>query len=129
MKSLTDYTQAEVTACFEKHGVFFAFGQKQFNEKKKQDTEYVTVTGAGDCCPKENAKLFHEELTKIYADGEKAYLAEYGIEAIIKHELANHECYYTGDWHKAYLMTESYGATEAQVKNIYQQELVNNSDF
>lgn len=128
MKSLIDYTQAEVTAVFDKHGVFFAFGKSQYEEKAVQGVTYVSMLG-GACCPKENAKQFLEELNEVYRKGEKAYLAEYGLEAIIKHELANHECYYTGDWMQAFFITVTYGATKEQVLAIYQQELQHNQDF
>lgn len=129
MKSLTDYTQADVTAVFEKYGAFWAFGNTQFKEKAVEGVQYVTVLDAGDCVPKENAQQFYEELNKVYADGEKRYLAEYGIEAIIKDELANQESYYIGDYMPAYHIVKSYGATEEQVRAIYFAELKKYNDW
>ena len=61
------------------------------------------------------------EMNDIYKKGEAQYLAENGLENIIKHELANHECYYTGDWLEAYYVTICYGATKDQVLKIYNE--------
>ena len=109
MKSLNDYTDKAVSELFEAKGAFFAFGKTQFDEKKKEGITYVDMAG-GLVCPKENADSLSKELSAIYKDGKKQYLAENKIEDIIRYELANHECYYTGDWMVAYYIVEEYGA-------------------
>lgn len=116
---LAKYIQDKQTALFEKHGVFFAFGDAQFKERAKPGVEYVTVMSAGDCVPKENAEAFVEELSALHREGRKELVAEHGIDKIIRYELSNHECTYTGDITDAVEVLAPYGVTREQVLAVY----------
>lgn len=118
MKYLSDYMQEKQTKAFDKYGAFFAFSQKQFNEAKKEGVKYI-ATGSGMIVPKENVDVLMKELEDIYQDGIKQDIAENGIEAIIKRELGNYECYYTGDITNAVEALEDYGISRDQVEKIF----------
>jgi len=115
MKYLSHYLEAAQTAAFKKHGAFFAFSNKQFDEKKKAGVTYVRM-GAGLLCPKDNAAKLDAKLDAVYKEGVAADVAENGIDAIISRELANHECYYSGDWTDAAEALDAYGVTEEQLR-------------
>jgi hypothetical protein len=96
MKYLSDYMEQAQTEAFNKFGAFFAFGNKQFEEKRKPDVQYVSM-GAGLICPKESAKLLADALENIYQEAIKADVEENGAEKIIEREYFNHETQLTGD--------------------------------
>lgn len=118
MKYLSDYMNDKQSALFDQYGVFFAFSQKQFLAARKEGVKYVDV-GAGMIVPKEHVKIVHDTLEQIYQDGIKQDLAENGKEAIIKRELNNYECYYTGDIGNAFEALEDYGITYDDVMAVY----------
>ena len=118
MKDLLDYMQDKQSALFDKYGVFFAFSKEQFLAARKEGVKYVDV-GAGMIVPKEHVKVVHDTLEQIYQDGIKQDIEENGKEAIIKRELGNYECYYTGDISDAVEALEDYGISHEQVENIF----------
>ena len=118
MKYLSDYTQEHLTKAFEKHGAFFAFSKSQFDEKKVEGIKYVS-DGTGMLVPKENYNALIEVIEEIHRNGIKQDIEENGIELIIKRELRNYECYYTGEIEDAVDALEDYGITYEQVKNVF----------
>ena len=124
MKYLSDYQENAQTRLFDKTGAFFAFSTKQFNEAKKEGVKYVSM-GAGMICPKENVKELIETLDSIYKGAIKKDLKENGKEAIIKRELYNYECFYTGDISNAVENLEPYGFTKNEIRVIYNDEYPN----
>jgi hypothetical protein len=116
---MSQFIQSEQTKLFNELGVFFAFSNKQFEEQKADDVEYCTVLGAGDCVPKTKAKEFATRLSAIHKEGVEKELNEKGLDTIIEEELANHECFYTGELDGALEALECYGATLEQVKAVY----------
>lgn len=56
-------TKDLVSEVLEKHGAFWAFSDKQFNEQKKDGVRYVSC-GAGLIAPKDNIDNFTKELDK-----------------------------------------------------------------
>ena len=118
MKTLTDYTSDAISAAMEKYGAFFAFSNAQFEEKKVDGITY-TQNSSGMIAPKENFKTLVQEIDKIYEDGIKQDIEENGIKSIIKRELRNYECYYTGEIDNAVDALEDYGITYEQVLNVY----------
>lgn len=96
MKNLLNYTEQGITNALEKTGAFFAFGQKQFNEQKKEGVTYVSM-GSGLICPEENAAELNELLENNYINGIKTDVAENGAAAIIEREYFNYETQLTGD--------------------------------
>ena len=101
MKYLSDFMEDKQNLLFESEKVFFAFSNKQMEEGKTKieihDNKLLCSLGAGMYCPKLNANNVVKQLDKIYKDSIKEDIKTYGIERIIKRELSNHECYYTGD--------------------------------
>lgn len=124
MKYLSHYVEQAQTECFDKHGAFFAFSNKQFAEKQKQGVEYVSL-GMGLICPKPNAKLLIEELNAINAKGILQDVEENGMEAIIKRELYNHECFYTGDISDCVDTLKDYPTNEGEIRKVYNKEYPN----
>lgn len=118
MKYLSDYTQEHLTKAFEKHGAFFAFSKSQFDENKVEGVRYVS-DGTGMIIPKENYKALSEEIDEIHKNGIKQDIEENGIVAIIKRELANYECDYTGEIEDAVDALADYGITYEQVLNVF----------
>ncbi len=96
MKSLTNYTEKAQTELFNSTGAFFAFSEEQLNKNRKEGVVYCSL-GAGLIAPKNNAKALIGGLEEIQRQGIEQDLAENGKRAIIERELANYECYYTGD--------------------------------
>ena len=91
MKYFGHYVEQAKIDLFASTGAFWAFGQAQFNEQKKDGVKYVSL-GAGCICPKENVDALLDGLESITAAGVKADVEENGAEAIIKRECFNHEC-------------------------------------
>ncbi|MFY4796957.1 DUF7659 family protein [Aliarcobacter butzleri] len=119
MKTLNSYTSDKISAAMEKHGAYFAFSKKQFEEKQVEGVKYVS-DGSGMVCSKENYNQLIEEMNEIYAEGVKQDISENGLTAIVKRELANYECYYTGDIEDAVEALEDYGVTYEQVLTVFQ---------
>lgn len=90
MKYLSDYQEEKQSKLFEETKAFFAFGQKQFDEKKQPGVDYVHLFG-GLICPKENAKQLADGLNSIYEEAKRADFAENGNIKIIEREYFNHE--------------------------------------
>ena len=91
MKYLSDYVENKQTELFNSTGAFFAFSNKQFDERKQPGIKYVSL-GAGLICPSYNASQLVSGLDSINDAGIAADIAENGIKAIIHRELVNHEC-------------------------------------
>ena len=113
------FIQNKQTELFNELGVFFAFSNKQFEEQQEKGVDYCTVLGGGDCVPTTKAKEFVERLSAIHQEGREKELAEKGIDKIIEEELANHECFYTGDIQDAFDALVGYEVTYEQVKTVY----------
>ncbi|EPZ5427361.1 DUF7659 family protein, partial [Vibrio parahaemolyticus] len=106
------------TALFDELGAFFAFSNKQFDQAKKKGIEYVSL-GMGMIVPKNNAKQLVERLEVIQKEGIKQDIAENGKEAIIRRELFNHECFYTGDICDCVEKLEEYGYSYDDIYQVY----------
>jgi hypothetical protein len=111
--------QQEQSKLFEELGVFFAFGNKQFNEQRVAGVEYCSVLQAGDCVPVNNASEFAQRLAALQKAARDTELAEKGIERIIEDALVNHECFYTGYVSDAVDVLAHYEVTLEQVRAIY----------
>ena len=118
MKYLSDYLNEPLTKLHESNGAFWAFGNKQFEEQKKDGVEYVSL-GGGLCCPKENAKAVVEGLDRVVEEAIEQDLADHTPKQIIKRELGNHECYYTGDPTPAIEALDVYGFSEKKIWHIF----------
>jgi len=124
MKYLQDYTEKATSKLFKDNGAFFAFSDKQFEEakdKKIPNKDYCNMF-AGMVAPKKNSDNIIAGLKKITKEGIKQDIKENGIIGIIKRELGNHECYYTGDYSTAFESLDGYNITLNQVKEVYNTE-------
>lgn len=91
--------EERMSALFRKTGVFFAFSDKQFEENKTPIAEGETYTrlGGGGFLPTKNTADFHMGFSTLNAQYDSE-ITDAGLEdAEIAYELANHECWYTGD--------------------------------
>ncbi len=114
MKSLQDYIEQGQTELFDTLGAFFAFGDEQFNEKKKEGVRYVSM-GYGLIAPKENAKTLKEGIDNEYKRGIELRLKEYGLHRIAQYELGNYESQISMDYSTAHDVLKDYGITDEQM--------------
>ena len=96
MKFLNDYTEEATTKAMDEAGAFFAFSNKQFDEQKKDNTQYLDL-GAGLICPENTTNKLMASLENIIKYGIEQDIKENGKQAIIRRELDNHEANYTGE--------------------------------
>ena len=100
MKYLSELMEDKQTLLFNKTKTFFAFSNEQLEEGKKKhnikNTKLVSM-GGGMICPKENAETLSQGLKKIYNDSILEDIQLHTINRIVLRELANYECFYTGD--------------------------------
>ena len=122
MKSLSNYTEEKQTELFLSTGAFFAFSNKQLAEKKQVNVKYVSV-GLGLFVPKENAKSLIDGLESINDEGIKQDMAENGKDKIIRRELFNYECFYTGDVSDCVEALSEYGITREEIEAQYRHIL------
>jgi hypothetical protein len=89
--------EVRISALFKECGVFFAFGNQQFEENKtplEPGEKYRRIVGGG-FLPAGKAKQFEEgfdAIDKWFTQETKKCRTEH-----ILYELSNHECFYTGD--------------------------------
>jgi hypothetical protein len=125
MSNLNTYTDQKQTELFNKTGTFFAFGNEQFEEAKKEGVKY-TSCGAGMICPTKNVKELIKGLDKIQKEGIKQDIEVNGIERIIVRELYNYESFYTYEMDEAMSVLKKYGVTEEQVSKEFYKEVEKN---
>jgi len=121
MKHLRDYMHEKQTNLFNETGSFFAFSDKQFNESQEEGITYVSL-GSGLFCPVETAKKLSEGLKQIHQEAIEQDKAENGAEAIIKRELHNHECFYTGDFHDAKNALSAYNFPDELFRKVWREQ-------
>jgi len=117
--SLNRYTQKAQTECLERNGAFFAFNNSKFEEKCQENTKYYDL-GMGLLCPQKTTETFLKEYKDIAQRGIEMDIEKNGLEFIIRRELANHECGYTGDISDALEALEGYpGVTKELVEEVF----------
>ena len=119
--------EQQQTAAFERYGAFFAFSDKQLEEKRQEGIKYVSLF-SGLIAPKDNAKRLLEELEAITDNYIKRDIKENGKTAIIERELANHEAGYTYSIDDTVTALESHGITTAEVQAVFNNWIKENSD-
>lgn len=105
------------TKLFNEVGLFFAFNDEQFKEGARGK---VVSIGAGGFLPEDNVQLFKDGMKRINSDYIKAIDDNNLREKLIDYELANHECYYTGDIEVA-LCSLPEGYTLEEVYKVYKE--------
>ena len=109
---------------FEKTGVFWAFSNQQFEENKTHknapDNEYISV-GCGGYIHKSNKTKLDNFFNKIVPKLNKSFIKKIEIKDLIKYELINKECFYTGDWQTILPTIEHYLNSDISQRNdIYE---------
>ena len=127
MKYLSDYTQAKQTKLFDELGIFFAFGKDQFDKQKQDWVKYVSFD-SGMLCPKANVDTFLKKHKKIIANAIKTDIKENWAEAIIRRELANHECYYTWRIEDAVAALKDYWYDYDKILKVYKNKIETNQE-
>ncbi|MCW8349172.1 hypothetical protein MD535_24605 [Vibrio sp. ZSDZ65] len=118
MKYLSDYTKDKQTKLYDKTGAFFAFSKEQFEDSKKEGIEYCHLF-AGLICPCDTAQEVMAGLDKIQKEGIAQDIAENGKAAIIRRELFNHECFYTGDVTDCVEKLDGYEISKEEIVAVY----------
>jgi hypothetical protein len=113
----------ELSEAGKKHGLFWAFTEKQFNENKtplSEGEKYVSI-GGGGYIPKSKFEAYKADLDKSEEKYEQVLKSNPEIlEQGIRYELANHECWYTGDIEPVTSMFDGV-ATKEQIITVYRQ--------
>lgn len=118
MKYLSDYTKEAQTKLYTKTGAFWAFGDDQFNEQKKDGVTYKNF-GSGLVVPANKCRDFIHGYDRIIKDGIKADIKDNGLESIIERELHNYECFLTNDISDCVDALDKYPVTIAQIKDVF----------
>jgi hypothetical protein len=84
------------TILFNETGSFFAFSNKQLDEKKKEGVVYTNL-GAGLICPKGKGDFVFEMLEKIEKEEISNRVKNGSLEGIIEQAFYNYETGYTYD--------------------------------
>lgn len=132
-----DY-QKQYNDAFHKTGVFWAFGHEQFDENKTHkdapDNEYIAV-GAGGYIHKDD-KLKLDNFYRVTAPAlKKDFVSKIDMDDLIKYELNNHECYYTGEYDEVvpivqdFFEDKSKEEIESRVDKVYNDTLEKNDDL
>jgi hypothetical protein len=116
------FIDRQVSRLFDDMGAFYAFGRKQFEEGRKEGVKYCELLG-GLLCPIENRDALLKRFLELHEEGRKKRMEAFSLEAIIKYELANHECWYTGSIPKDTIeeLMEDYGATREQIYKVFSE--------
>ena len=116
-----------MTKCFDKYGVFFAFGNEQLAKGvaklNLKEGEKVVSLGHAMFCKAALADDFSNEFSEVCKQNSKSLKEKAGIDNLIRYELSNHECYYTGDIEDAVDALASYDITDIElIRKIFAEE-------
>ena len=106
---------ARIGEILNRHGAFFAFSQRQFEEQQVKGVKY-TNCGGGMACPEGAVDQLSVEIEAAIDAYRAADLAENGKTEIIWRELANHEAQLTHDIQDTVAALQGYGITREEVK-------------
>lgn len=120
MATLCNFTKQPMSELFDKHGIFFAFSQKQVDENKKPGIIYNNL-GSGIFCPKDNVEQFISDLENVVATSVETHKSKESKEKIILDQLRNHEAFYTGDISSTFEALEAYNYTKKDVITVYRK--------
>lgn len=109
----------KLSELFEKHGVFFAFSDAQFEAKKQAGVEYAGLIGGG-VIPAGNVKAFYEDMAILNAEQKEYNLKHFSKEKLILDELFNHEAFYTWEIEDTYeVLNGMYDFTKEEVQEVF----------
>ena len=131
-QELKDQRQAKFDELFAKVGLFWAFGEEQFDEGMKAHPatdghKYLSI-GMGGYVPGQNKQAYTDGMDAIRA-WEKTANAELKanraeIEKAILYELNNHEAFYTGEIDDVVDLFKGV-YTVAQIRAVYKKNVGN----
>ena len=104
-----------ISEVIKRHGGFFAFGNKQFHEQRKEGVVYVSM-GLGLIAPKGTHIQLGKDLAEVSKDNIIFDLETNGKKKIIHRELANHEAQITISIDNTCDALEGYGITREEVQ-------------
>ena len=107
-------TNKQISEAMTKHGAFYAFGDKQFDEQKKEGIKYGSM-GAGLVCPIDNADALKEDINNAVKGKIDWELANNTKKDIIWYHFGNHECQISGDYTCVIGILSDYGITKDEV--------------
>lgn len=113
--------QDKLTKLINEVGAFFAFGSIQLEEALKKHNykkEDLTSVGYGMIMPKANVKTYTEKSKKLKKWFNNK-ISKLDANEIIRYELNNHECYYSGEIGEAMPILSEYGFTPEQVLTVF----------
>lgn len=112
--------EEKLSALFKELGIFFAFSQEQFDSHKKEGVTYV-AGDLGMILPKENVKAFYDRHGKLIDEEIAQLKANVPLDDFIRHELWNHECFYTGNYGEIFELVKAYYAqcTMEDIKRVF----------
>ena len=116
-KPLSDYIHDEQTELFKQYGAFFAFSDKQFDERAEPGVDYVSV-GAGLLCPQDVVKELLAKLDDLIRTAIEKHKKDFSKERIIRYELANHEYAITGSIEETQCALDGYGFTADEILKV-----------
>ena len=125
--SVKKENEDRVTECVNKYGVFFAFSNKQLTEGVAKldlkDGEKVSNLGNGMFCKSSLVSDFIADFESICDQNTQNLKEKAGIDNVIRYELINHECYYTGTIEDAAQALASHDITDRElIQKIFSEE-------
>ena len=112
--------QDKLSTIFDDLGVFFAFSveqlEKGLKKVKAKKTDCVSI-GAGGFIPRKNATEYLKRTDDLMA-WLSLEVKKLDPIKVIKYELSNHECGYTGDVEPAFEVLKDYDFTLEQVRKV-----------
>lgn len=121
MKAQHEYSENALSQLWQETGCFFAFGEKQFSEKKQDCVTYIHIF-AGLLCPKDKENEVVTRMNNIATEAIELDMSENGKEAVIIRELYNHEAFYTWDIESTFDALAGYPITLEDVQAVFDKE-------
>jgi hypothetical protein len=118
VEEVVEKKQDYVGEAIKKHGAFFAFSQKQYNEQAKTGVKYISL-GAGLITPRETHEQLIADLNKASVQTVMDDKSTNTDKELIHRELANHEAHISGDIDNTVEALKGYGITREQVQAEY----------
>lgn len=113
---------------FDKIGIFWAFGNYQFEENKTHkdapDSQYRSI-GYGGYIHESNLPKYRNFYNDFLPKLKREFSKKINIDDLIDEELINHECWYTGDYMEIVPIIQDFftklSTTEIieKIKNVY----------
>lgn len=118
MKTLNSYIDQPLNTLLKQCGGFFAFSQAQFDRNAVEGAKYTNL-GGGLILRSDSVEQYQREYPAIIEKGIEQDLQDNGKDGVIRRELFNYECFYTGDISDCVDALDGYGITRAEIITAY----------